>query len=57
MSATFGAASQCTFRQSQDIRRPGEERTMDHDSSGAASSAYAYPLIIRQLLHTTLTCG
>jgi fatty-acyl-CoA synthase len=30
---------------------------MDHDPSAAAPSAYAYPLIIRQLLHTTLTCG
>lgn len=30
---------------------------MDDSRGDAASSAYAYPLIIRQLLHTTLTCG
>ena len=30
---------------------------MDDHPSDAAPSAYTYPLIIRQLLHTTLSCG
>jgi fatty-acyl-CoA synthase len=30
---------------------------MDHFSSDVAPSAYSYPLIIRQLLHTTPVCG
>ncbi len=36
---------------------PGQEIILDDSRGDAARSAYAYPLIIRQLLHTTLTCG
>jgi fatty-acyl-CoA synthase len=48
-------ASRLLSQKGHGLRPPGWEMIMDEFPSDAAPSAYKYPLIIRQLLHTTST--